>query len=212
MKKTLITLLVIISLVFLNGCYYVFNGQFRSVEKIKQGKDLNFYECCSVYCMHTALWMFAWPCSIAAANEVFLMQFSGEDVDIVVHKNNYIRKSVLSPRIVKTMKSLSFGESKKVSYNGNISYALDDPEHKAAMALNPCTVSKIRHDGKTEYIIRVDNSWPKQSETHIKLFGNFEIVLNEGLFRYLQDKNLICSFIDEYRYSEEEINGINISR
>ena len=158
--------------------------------------------------MHTALWSITWPCSIAAANEVFLMQFTGKDVDTVVHKNRYICNSVLSPRIIKTMKSLNTGESKRVAYNGNVSYALNDPEHKAAMALNPCVVSNEIIDGNSMYVIRLDNTWPVRSETHIKIFKNFEIILNEGLFRYLQDKCIIHNFIDEYRYSKEYIDKL----
>ena len=203
-KSLLKAIILIVLLIFINGFYYVFSGQFKSAQKLKEGKELNFYECASIYSMHTALWVFAWPCSIAAANEVFMMQFAGKNVDVVNHTNKHILNSILSPKVVSTMKSLSNGETKRVSYNGNISYALNNPEHKAAMAINPCTISK---EGST-YVIRVNNTWPVHSETHIKVKGGFEIVLNEGLFRYLQDKGVIHSFTDEYRYSEDYINKL----
>lgn len=203
--KFLLKVLIITALViFINGFYYVFSGQFKSAQKLKEGKSLNLYECASIYSMHTALWMFAWPCSVAAANEVFMMQFSGKNVDTVNHTNRYILNSILSPRIISTMKSLSSGETKRVSYNGNVSYALNDPEHKAAMAINPCTISRENDT----YVIRVNNTWPVHSETHIKIKDKFEIVLNEGLFRYLQDRGIIHSFTDEYRYKVEYINKL----
>lgn len=203
--KLLLKILIITALVIItNGFYYVFSGQFKSAQKLKEGKELNLYECASIYSMHTALWMFAWPCSIAAANEVFMMQFSGKDVDTVNHTNKYILNSILSPKVINTMKSLSNGETKRVSYNGNVSYALNDPEHRAAMAINPCTIT--REDDT--YVIRVNNTWPVHSETHIKIKNGFEIVLNEGLFRYLQDRGIIHNFVDEYRYKVEYINKL----
>lgn len=209
LKRVLLAVLAIFLIVFINGCFYVFNGQFKSAEKLSQGKELNFYECFSIYTMHTALWMFAWPSSLGAANEVFMMQVCGKRGETVRHKNKYILKSLLTPRVLATMKSLSLGQSKRLAYNGNISYALNDPEHKAAMAINPCVISKEidKKTGKPMYFIRLDNTWPIHSETHIRVLGSFEIVLNEGLFRYLQDRHIINNFIDEYAYSEEYIKS-----
>ena len=201
MKRFLTIVCVIIIVLLANLVYYVFAGQHDSVKKLDAGNDLNFYECVSIYQMHTALWLFAWPASPAAANEVFMMQFSGKDVDTVRHTSNFIRKSILSPRVVSTMQSLSPGQKKKIAYNGNISYGLSDPEHKAAMAINPCTISR---EGDL-YFIRLDNSWPKRSTTHIRISKDFEIILHEGLFRYLQDKNIIHHFVDEYCYTSSEV-------
>ncbi|MBQ2521600.1 MAG: hypothetical protein II537_02735 [Bacteroidales bacterium] len=157
--------------------------------------------------MHTALWMFCWPASPAAANEVFLMQFTGPRVDTVRHRCRFIRNSVLSERVVKTMKSLQLGQSKRLTYNGNVSYALTDKEHKAAMAINPCVISREidRKTGKECFFIRLDNTWPLHSQTHIGLWKGAEIVVQEGLFRYIQDKGLIHHFVDEYCYPVKEI-------
>ena len=70
-KWLLILIALIIVLVFANGCYYVFRGQERSMAKLEQGRELNLYECCSIYTMHMAVWMFGWPISPEAAKEAF---------------------------------------------------------------------------------------------------------------------------------------------
>ena len=78
-KKLLIKLLILIAsvfaVVFANGCYFVFCHQEKSMQKIQQGRELNLYECCSIYTMHMAVWMFGWPLSPAAANAALKMHF-----------------------------------------------------------------------------------------------------------------------------------------
>ena len=207
LKILLFSALIVISLLFANGFYFVFRGQFVAWEKVKSGKELNYYETFSVYTMHSALWMLFWWASPGAANEVFMMQMCNKRGEIVRHSNKLILRNNLSPKILATMKSLSPGQSKRVSWNGNVSYGLNNPEHKAAMTLNPCIVSREidKVTGKPAFFIRLDNTWPVHSETRIVLFKNKKIVMQEGLFRYLQDKHIVNNFIDEYMYPEEEI-------
>lgn len=81
-KKILIGMAVAASLIFVNGIYYVFWGQEKSVKKLDQGKELNLYECCSIYSMHCAVWMFGWPVAPEAALAAFLMHFPHGDIII----------------------------------------------------------------------------------------------------------------------------------
>ena len=201
-KKILLILLVLFLVVFANGCYYVFWGQHRSEEKLRQGKELNVYECVSIYTMHTALWMFFWPCSPGAAMETFMMQFNRNPEKTVRHKNRYVLNSLLSPKILSTMLSLELNESKRVSWNGDIAYDLSHPEHKAAMALNACDVSREidKKTGKEVFAIRLNNSWADWSETRVTVTKGFSIYVQEALFKYLQKKRIINSFVDEYVY------------
>lgn len=81
LKTTLILIVSVFLIVFANGCYYVFYGQEKSVEKLEQGKDLNAYEIASIYSMHTACWMFGWVISPEAAKLVFCKQFHIDNYD-----------------------------------------------------------------------------------------------------------------------------------
>lgn len=74
-KIALIGVLCLIFAVLINGCYYVFWGQEKSMKKLRNNQDLNFYECCSIYTMHMAVWMLGWPLSPEAANAAFKMHF-----------------------------------------------------------------------------------------------------------------------------------------
>lgn len=116
-RRALLLVLALFVVVLVNGFYYVFHGQFKSAEKLAAGKELNAYECFSIYTMHTALWMFFWPASPTAANEVFIMQFCDSSLKEMEHKNPILKKSILSPRVLETMKSLNLGQSKYISWN-----------------------------------------------------------------------------------------------
>ncbi len=100
-KITLVSLAIIIALLFANGCYYVFNGQHKSMKKLQQGKELNLYECCSIYSMHTAIWMFGWIVSPEAAEQAFLMCFPVKYVtrynDFFLDKEKTIRHNLALP-------------------------------------------------------------------------------------------------------------------
>ena len=200
-------ILTIIAALSINGCYYVSYGQFKSAGKLAEGKELSPYECFSLYTLHTAFWMFGWPAAPAAADEMFHMQIAGSRTDTLIHRNPLIKKGLLSERVVSTMRSLSPGQSKRLAWNGDMSYALTDKEDRAALALNPCTISRETdsRDGKDYFVIRLDESWPKWSETHITLWGDKEFIVQEGLFRYIQDKGYLHRFIGEYRYPVQSI-------
>ena len=72
-KWLLISIALIIVLVFANGCYYVFRGQERSMAKLEQGRELNLYECCSIYTMHLAVWILGRPRYPEASHLAYLM-------------------------------------------------------------------------------------------------------------------------------------------
>lgn len=85
-KIALLSLLALAAIVFVNGAYFVFCHQDKSMAKIRQGEELNLYECCSIYTMHMALWLFAWPLSPEAARKCFLLHFPHEDDDVVMFR------------------------------------------------------------------------------------------------------------------------------
>lgn len=98
------------------------------------------------------------------------------------------------------------GTSITVAWNGDKDYALNSPEHRAAIALNPCKITKIEtpewlteYDSKL-YDVKVTSPmiYPEYSRTQFDL-GKFTIVIHEGLFRYLQDKGWLRKYIAEYR-------------
>ena len=75
MKKIIIVILVVVALVFCNGCYYILKGQHKAAEKICQGNELSVYEKCSAYSANIAIWCFGWVLSPEAAEQAFLAQF-----------------------------------------------------------------------------------------------------------------------------------------
>ena len=181
-------------LLFGNGCYYVFSGQNRSAEKLRQGKDLNLYEMFSIYTMHVALWSLGWPMSPQAARECFMLHFPQNDTVS-------LKMNLSSPRMkaaVQSLKDRAIGSSVKLVWNGNEAYSLKNAEHKTAIAVNPCQIVKDWQEGDL-YTCSVYSlmQYPKQSNTVITV-GLFRINIQEGLFRYLQDKGWLSCFVARY--------------
>lgn len=201
LKKILLTVLVIFSIVFANGCHYVFYGQFKSMDKIQNGIDLNLYECCSIYTMHMATWMFGWPMSPVAAKECLSLHFPHKQ-DTIDIMNVRSRASLLSPKVVAAIKSLEnkpIGSRTRVAWNGHEAYSLNSPERVAAIAVNPCVIYKAAYmdDGMPLYMISSSMQYPKYSRTKFTL-GKLSITVHEGLFRYLQDKGWLSYYTAEY--------------
>lgn len=206
-KIILASLLVLFAVVFANGCYYVFWGQEKSMEKIRSGRELNLYECCSIYTMHMALWMFGWPLSPEAARECFLLHFPHEDDDVVRFRaSKGFMKSLKLQKAVKYLSDKESGASVHVAWKASKDYAVESPERRAAIAVNACDVIKGEVDDSTgnyEIMIRCAMVYPKYSWTEFDL-GKFSIYLHEGLFRYLEERGWISRYIAEYH---TEIDG-----
>lgn len=194
-KRIIITVISLLAIVFGNGCYYVFRGQIKSMAKLERGAELNLYEKCSIYTMHIALWSLGWPMSPQAARECFMLHFPQKDtVFIDMHLN--------SPRIesaVASLKKRPVGSSVRVAWNGADAYSLASPEHKAAIAVNPCRVVKEWQESYM-YTCSVYSlmQYPRKSNTVFTL-GSIRIPVQEGLFRYLQDKGWLSCFTARYQ-------------
>ena len=198
-KRIIITVISLLAIVFGNGCYYVFRGQQRSMAKLERGAGLNLYEKCSIYTMHVALWSLGWPLSPQAARECFMLHFPQKDTV-------FIDMHLKSPRIesaVVSLKERPVGSSVRVVWNGADAYSLASPEHKAAIAVNPCRVVKEWQESYM-YTCGVYSSmqYPRSSNTVFTL-GNIRIPVQEGLFRYLQDKGWLSCFTAKYKVGND---------
>ena len=148
-----------------------------------------------------ATWMFGWPMSPVAARECLSLHFPHKQ-DTIHIMNVKSRVSLLSPKITKAIKSIEnkpLGSSVRVTWNGNDAYSVNSPERVAAIAVNPCVVSKAAYmeDGTALYVILSSMQYPKYSETHFNL-GKTTITVHEGLFRYLQDKGWLSYYTAAY--------------
>lgn len=178
MKKVKIIfkiLIISVLVIFLNGIYYVFSGQFKSVNKIKHGEELNIYECCSIYTMHIAVWMFGWPISPEAAYEAFLMHFPHDNI---VERNidMYAANGYSTEMSVKSKDYASL-KGDKLRY----ALALNSPDTHFEVTENysMCTVS-IKY---TDAVTRIGN-----------------IPMNTILFKYLQDRKILHPYTMVYYY------------
>ena len=191
MKKILVSILILIvsifSIVFANGCYFVFWHQDKSIAKIQQGKDLNLYECSSVYTMHMAVWMFGWPLSPEAASEAYRMHFK-VDNDIRWSSNT----DFLNSKVITSNPNFKEKKPFKVSWPIDLTQIPKD-ELKYALAYNTINTQVLfTQNGNPilEYMVEYQDVKYK--------FGCISIYT--GLFKYLQEigwlhpyKMVMCS-------------------
>ena len=76
-------------------------------------------------------------------------------------------------------------------------------EQRLAIAANACTLTKVifmdyeHFYDEYLYTITTSTEYPKYSRTEFN-FRKFKIVINEGLFRYLQDKGWLHKYTAVY--------------
>jgi len=165
MKKTIKIILTIIILLFVNLIYYVFIGQSNSAQKLEQNKELNLYECVSIYQMHTAVWMFGWIVAPEAAMEARLMHIKHRD-PVIIHSSF---PSLAKPELWK---------------NGFYDYK--DPQFKYVIALNTDDLIIKKNDYYTICSLTV-----KYTDN---IHSICNIPINTCLFRYLQDINWLYPY------------------
>ncbi|MBN1499099.1 MAG: hypothetical protein JW982_03010 [Spirochaetes bacterium] len=115
-----------------------------------------------------------------ASRETFLLAFD--------HKDNreyfYSKFFLKSPKIQNIIKSDLRNKEFKITWNTS-DYAFGHVESRYALALNPC-VLKIETDGsKIKYSVIVRIEYPAKAEI-VLLKYPFRVVVEEGLFNYLQ--------------------------
>lgn len=178
-KKIIAIITATALLIIANGCYYIFFGQQKSAKKISTGKELNLYECCSIYSMHTAIWMFGWPLSPEAAEQALLMNFQTKPR---YRKNDFFLKS----KPVYTTKNQS---KRKINYD-----PLDftGPERRYALALDGGTF--YNYNANHEFVVSAEYG----SRTDTFKIGPVPISIHYSLLKYIQDKGWIHKFTMTY--------------
>lgn len=178
-KKILLSILFIVVIVFTNGVYYVFHGQLKSAEKISRGKELSLYECCSIYTMHTAVWLFGWPLSPEAAEQAFLMTLKSKPR----HRDNgFFLKSEL-------VKSIEIGKTETLHYK---STDFTGKERRYALALD----RGVFHNSTANQEVVVSAGYGNRTDRFT--IGPVTISLHYSLLRYIQDRGWIHKFTITY--------------
>lgn len=187
--------------IFANGIYYVFSGQFKTMDKINKSAPISFYEKCSIYTMHMAIYTFGWVYSPEAALCNFRM--------CVPYKSDTIRYETdcwLTPKVIKRISNNQFG---KMTWSGNPhdghigDYDIRSPEHRAAILLNWCMISEIAD----YYTATCDYTYKVPSPTQFRLTKNVKVVINEDLFYELEKCNWLHPYVLVCYCSKDKLNN-----
>lgn len=202
----MLTVLAVIIAVLLNTIFYMFVGQYKSAEKLSKGQDLTLYESCSIYAMHLTMCFVGYPIAPEAAKECLYLHFSDRDT-VYFDRHNFSGSEKLEAAHRQLIDKPD-GSSIRISWNGNKDYSPFSCEHRLAIATNPCTLTKVgfmdyeHFADEYHYRITTSTEYPKQSRTEFN-FIKFKIIVNEGLFRYLQDKGWLNKYTAVYNLSAD---------
>lgn len=181
-KRILTCFILIITLIFINGGYFVFYGQHKAARKLANNCELNTYEIVSTYTMHLAICTVGWIYGPEATKEYINMSFKkNRDKTIYVESDFFLT----SPIVQKYAENIG-SEEKRIAFKDDC-YSLFNPNHRVALAANPGFLSKR---GSTLYF-RVPVHYPSCINTKIYITKNKYILMNECLFNYLEKINLL---------------------
>ena len=184
-RRITIIILVLVAAIIGNGCYYVFHGQFRSAEKIRQGKALSVYEIGSIYSMHLAVCTAGWFFSPEATKEVIGMSFKRNRGRVLEKDSDFFLR--FSSAAEKVYGCQDQNKKRAIAFNGDVSYMYGSPDRRLALAVNP---GILWCDNERVYL-QVEAHYPKCYNTHIGLPWGGRITINECLFSYLEDKEIL---------------------
>lgn len=174
--RFLYVILGIILAISINGFYYVFFGQEKSMRKLNAGKELNLYECCSIYTMHCAVWMFGWVISPEAAFEAMLLHIPHSKPVVIDGVDAYALN----------------GYSTELDAKGSSYATMSFKDLRAALALNsPNTIFEVTD---TYSMCSIDVRYTDA----VDKIGS--IPIHTALFRYLQDKGYLHPYTLVYYY------------
>jgi hypothetical protein len=157
------------------------------MEKLEQGKDLNLYECCSIYSIHTAAWLTSWILCPEAADQCFLMAFSKEG-STHIRKSNFMKSKYIRTLAASNQNKETFvinyplneiTSNRESSLRNEMRYALAFDGAKFFRITNPETNTEVGNELRLE--VKYDNY------TAIYNMGLVKITFNWQLLRYIQD-------------------------
>lgn len=189
-KKICSILAIIIGIIFINGCYFVYKGQEKASLKLASNIELNVYEKLSTYSVHTACWMFGWIVSPESAEQAFLMNFPQDSV--IYRNNDFFKDSELLYKYINDNGEIDYplnyitqNNLKETRYatalDGGIYKSQDiteiGPYNAASMCIESCTV-------KAEY----------SNYVGVYKIGPIKFKFDWGLCQYLQNKGWLHTY------------------
>ena len=187
----MIILAIVVGIIFINGCYFVFEGQFKATEKVNAGKELNIYEVFSTYTIHTACWMFGWVIEPTVAKLAFCSQFH-----IIPNTGHQISKHVPTNDKIEAIKAkMQVGDKARLTFTNY--------NTRAAILFNGST---LIYDAFHEFMPYEYNRkhWTYLIPVDYKpgIVAIADIKISETLFDYLEQINVLNPFTWRYEVIE----------
>lgn len=149
--------------------------------KVMKNEDIGFFAKCNIYGLNIIMSIVALPIYPEVALESLCLIFPTKNKVRYFHSNFFLE----SKRICKALSPENYRDNVIVRWNVS-DYILGNTEARYALALNPCELNMINKKNELFYSAKVKVKYPTKSEV-VLIKKPVRIVIEEGLFRYLQD-------------------------
>ncbi len=193
---------IIIALVFINECYFVFYHQNIAWKKVQNGKQLNYYEVANTYILYNLVELSGLIISPQTSKLMFVKQFH-----LPLKYNDVPRKWEENENICRTILSLQKGQTKKITWKDYIpKFTLKEiikrwKDNDVAIALNGSKVTCLNRTNETICV-----KWTILTDFYPCQTPIMGLILPEGLFDYLENQNIISTptgeIIKTYKFSD----------
>jgi hypothetical protein len=143
------------------------------MQRVERGMDLNFIEKMNVYGLNIIISLGAYPFYPEVAKESFLLIFPTKNNERTFESCFFMKSEKIKMAFQNKKNFVTWSEADYLRFNH---------ESRAALALNPCKLEKVKNGNSIVYKAKVKVSYPYKSHTQV-LPGIF---IDEGLFHYLQ--------------------------
>ena len=192
LKRLLKILVIIVIISIVNGIFYLYSYQYKTVNKINKNVPISLYEKASILTLHAGLYTVG-SLYCADAGYANFRMLTKQDT-LLIHNNKW-----LSPKIRQRFKDNELG---KMAWNGNKDYAINSKEKNAAILLNYCYLKTRIINGKICYVAECPYTWKQPSKTEFNL-GFVKIIVFEQLFYELEKEGILHPYTLVCYYEKE---------
>ena len=157
------------------------------MHRIDKGENLTFKEKVSIYGLNVFMSVAAYPIYPEVSKENFNLLFKTESGERTFESDFFMKSQEIKKGFHEIKKSNNYKKNDSVDWSSS-KYNMGNPESRFALALNPCYLSYKETNTYKEYTVSVKVKYPEKTSA-VLLKQPFKLVVEEGLFNYLQKEN-----------------------
>ncbi len=157
------------------------------MNRIGKGENLTFKEKFSIYGLNVLMSIAAYPIYPEVSKESFYLLFNTESGERTFESDFFMKSQEIKKGFHEIKKSYNYKKNYTIKWSSS-KYSMGNSESRYALALNPCNLHYTETNTYKEYTVSVKVKYPEKTSA-VLLKQPFKLVVEEGLFNYLQKEN-----------------------